>query len=112
MYNGKLAGISQYFYNTTFTELQEEGVIETLRWAIEKFFDDFRNKIHLYNVVFDVFIKNKTIDNESVWEVKLLEINPFCERTDPCLFSWKRDSNHKYYDLCGSFRYNKMECED
>jgi len=35
-----------------------------------------------------------------VWEVKLLEVNPFFEMTDPCMFAWKDGFD-------GSFRFNK-----
>jgi hypothetical protein len=101
MKNRQLAGISQYNYlnNEVFSEL-DPGLCE---WAIREFFKIFRDATALRDVVFDVFIKMRTIaPNSRDIEVKLLEINPFFELTDPCLFTW-----HTGFD--GSFRYNKEE---
>jgi hypothetical protein len=98
----QLAGISQYNYlqNEVFPEM-DPGMCE---WAIREFFKIFRETTMLHDVVFDVFVKvRKAGPNSRDIEVKLLEINPFFELTDPCLFSWHS------MDFDGSFRYNKAK---
>lgn len=98
----KLVGISQYNYlqGESFPEIAEAA--GTIEWVIrDQFFPSFSKASHLDSVVFDVFLKRWTArDNSRVWEAKLLEINPFFEMTDPCLFCWKDGFD-------GSFRYNK-----
>jgi len=97
--DGKLVGISQYNYlnNEVFPELDPD----MCEWAVREFFKIFRKTTTLNNVVFDVFVKMRKVGPHSRdIEVKLLEINPFFELTDPCLFAW-----HQEFD--GSFRYNK-----
>jgi len=99
MHNRKLAGISQYYYAETFPEI-DPGLCE---WAIREFFGMFLSATMLDSIVFDVYVKIRKVGpNSRDIEVKLLEINPFFEMTDPCLFEW-----HVEFD--GSFRYNKVE---
>jgi hypothetical protein len=101
MENRKLVGISQYNYldGEAFQEIiNNAGCIQ---WAIKQFFPSFRDASHLDNVIFDVFVRCRKVSaNTSQWEVKLLEINPFFNMTDPCLFSWNKPRN-------GDFVYNK-----
>ena len=85
----KLVGISQYNYMSGHLEFLDKNVTP-IRFAVEQFFDRFKVASHLDTVVFDVFVKHRCLDNVHDWSVKLLEINPFCEFTDPCLFSWKK----------------------
>jgi hypothetical protein len=102
MKDRKLAGISQYNYlnNEVFPEM-DPGMCE---WAVREFFKIFREATTLNDVVFDVFVKvRKAGPNSRDIEVKLLEINPFFELTDPCLFAWHS------MDFDGSFRYNKAK---
>jgi hypothetical protein len=99
MKHRQLTGISQYNYlnNEIFPELD----VDMCEWAIREFFKDFLKATTLQDVVFDVFVKSRKAGPHSRdVEVKLLEINPYLELTDPCLFSW-----HAEFD--GSFRYNK-----
>ena len=98
MRDRKLVGISQYNYldGEVFTEIDPDYC----RWAIEMFFPSFLNATELSHVVFDVYLKTKLLGNSRITEVKLLEINPFFELTDPCLFSWAAN------DMDGSFRCN------
>jgi len=102
MQGRKLVGISQYNYfrGAVYEEIVQNA--DTLRWVIaEQFFPDFLRASHLADVVFDVFVKCWSHrDNSRVWEVKLLEVNPFFEMTDPCMFAWKDGFD-------GSFRFNK-----
>lgn len=95
----QLVGISQYQYleNEVFGDLTAHA--ESIEWAIKQFFSTFSTACHLDSVVFDVFVKCREMKkNQWMWEVKLLEINPFFEMTDPCLFDWR-----KPFD--GSFRF-------
>lgn len=96
MHDRKLVGISQYNYlkGEVFPEIIADPAY--IQWAIENFFPDFCNASHLDSVVFDVFLKISNHANTRVTEVKLLEINPYFEMTDPCLFAWNKPE----------FRYN------
>jgi hypothetical protein len=99
MQDKKLVGISQYYYKDgSFPEIISSK--DSIVWAIENFFIEFKQIIHLDNVVFDVWVKLKTHDNTNVWEIKLIEINPYFELTDPCLFNW-----HNPVDFKGQLKY-------
>lgn len=86
----RLAGISQYDYNRKFPELTPE-LLNTIFWLIDRFYNErFKQATHVVPVVFDVFVVGRSHGTETHWDVKLLEINPFCEMTDPCLFDWSQ----------------------
>lgn len=98
----KLVGISQYEYRDHFPDLKAER--GRLQWVIETFFaTQFLPAIHLDDVVFDVFVKCRS-GSPAVFvnECKLIEINPFFQWTDPCLFDWRNGG-----DFDGSFRLNE-----
>ena len=83
--NGKFVGMSQYFYK------EEFGVMDHLEAA-----EEFAEKIHkkLVDVVgFRDFIFDIGYVSKGGW--KLIELNPFHETTDPCLFDWKEDKFEK-----------------
>ena len=95
MKNRKLIGISQYDCKNL-GRCPEIGENELrIRSAIEEFFGIFKEISHLDDVVFDVFWV--LTDNKSM--ARLIELNPFHFKTDPCLFSWKDR------DFDGSFRF-------
>jgi hypothetical protein len=98
----KLVGISQYNYlqGESFPEIVRDA--DTIRWVIaDQFFPTFKAASHLDDVVFDVWVKaSHQRDNTRVWEVRLVEVNPLFELTDPCLFQWGKQFN-------GKFRYNR-----
>lgn len=101
MQDRKLVGISQYYYRDgSFKEITEKA--DTLKWAIEQFFPEFSQLSHLDNVVFDVYLKQRPYGDMTAWEVRLIEINPLFQLTDPCLFNW-----HKPEDFNGAFKYNR-----
>lgn len=102
MKDKKLIGISQYNYlhEAVFTKILDNH--EALKFGIELFFQDFKKAIHLDNVVFDVFVKHRNISGNNVFEIKLLEINPFFNLTDPCLFDWRKPEMFQ-----GQFLFNK-----
>ena len=91
-----LVGISQYFYRTVYPSLLvAAGEIEA---AIRSFFPAFEQSCHIQDVVFDVVVQPS-----APWEITLLEINPYFELTDPCLFHWQDD------DFDGGFRFGREE---
>lgn len=100
----KLVGISQYQYRDYFPELHERGERQRLQWIIETFFESqFRDACHLDDVVFDVFVKSRNVASSvTLNECRLIEINPFFQWTNPCLFDWRNDG-----DFDGSFRLNE-----
>ncbi len=116
----KLIGISQYCYFDFYPEIKNKK--EEIKWAIKTFFNlFFVQACHLDDVVFDVFvkkisIKDKSIEDElantNIWEVKLIEINPFCVLTDPCLFEWKREGDDLTIDTGDNFFQIKEKEEE
>jgi hypothetical protein len=103
MKSRKLIGFSQsnYLHGVVYPEIKEHE--ESIIHLILEFFDYFKKVSHLDNVIFDVFVTKRIIGNQNLWEIKLLEINPFFEMTDPCLFDWRRPEEFK-----GQFLYNKI----
>lgn len=101
MRDRKLIGMSQYYYQSVYPELDQHK--DVIQWGIERFFQNrFLPVIHMDHVVFDVFVSVKERHSCRQVEVKLLEINPFGPWTDPCLFSWL---NQAGFD--GTLRYMK-----
>lgn len=104
--NGKLKGISQYNY------LQHEWFEEidlykgSILWIVEKKIDELIPFLPS-NIIVDLYVNlRKPEENEYLWEVKLIEINPFRSWTDPCLFNWNRDT----FEWSGiEFRSNSKE---
>ena len=98
----KLVGISQYNYpDGPVADLQDDVFREAIRWAIEKFFETFRKVCHLDDAVFDVYYRIIKNGCYWAWELRLIEINPFFEMTDPCLFDWRNGGE----SFDGSFKY-------
>jgi hypothetical protein len=88
MKNRRLVAVSQYYYRKVYPEVLEDpsGIL----WAIEQFFlNQFRNASHLDDVVFDVVVTSRWLGRFHNWQVKLLEINPYWNLCDPCMFTWK-----------------------
>lgn len=113
----KLVGISEYErFQGPYPELHEDH--QSIEHVIRLFWEEqFLPACHLDDVVFDVFVKKRSFGTrdgipgvkkasyeQRVWEVKLIEINPFFEFTDPCMFDW-RDGG----DFDGSFRWRPVE---
>lgn len=96
---GRLVGVSQYLYREHFPQIQLHHSL--LDWGICQFWHSYRRWIagtQLVDSIFDVVARVRQKDNERSIEVTLLEINPFGEFTDPCLFSWLQggDMNHTF----------------
>jgi len=101
--DGELVGISQYYYDQVFPVISHEA--DSIEWAIKAWCDSyFVNASHLRDVVFDVVVSMRGSRTIWPWNIFLLEINPFFNMTDPCLFSWDKPN-----DFDGSFRYVKQE---
>jgi hypothetical protein len=114
----KLVGISEYDYlGSESEEIMENH--DAIEWAIRRFWEQqFLPACHLDSVIFDVYLTRKpgmsTRDirpdtgkpsyQSFIWEVRLLEINPYFNLTDPCLFDWRDDD---CFD--GSFRFRVSE---
>jgi len=101
MQDRKLVGISQYNYlnREEFPEIDAE--YDMFGWCIQEFFKLFLKTTTMRDIIFDVYINVvNTSPHVRCGEVKLLEINPFFELTDPCLFAWN-------LELDRTFRFNK-----
>lgn len=99
----RFVGACQGNYRLHSAEIDQHQSI--IRWGIGCFYrQHFLAACHLDDVVFDVFVKLSGRDNDRAIEVKLLEINPFCEMTDPCLFTWQKGG-----DLDRTFRYVRAD---
>lgn len=98
MKDRELVGISQYFAREWFEEIAAH--VEEIKQAIKAFFfEQFRSASHLDSVVFDIFVRRR---QDHTLEVRLLEINPFCILTDPCLFQWNELERNS-----SEFRYSR-----
>ena len=92
-HRGRLVGISQYGRKPHYPAIQTHAV--SIEWAIRTFHSQkFAPVCHLRDVVFDLAVFMRIFKDENgiattVSEVKLIEINPFFEMTDPILFTWK-----------------------
>lgn len=93
MQQRQLIGVSQYFHKAYFPRLNLEPIRETIRQLLQGFFPVLSKHCPLADVVFDVEI---SLNHPP--EIKLIEINPFNELTDSCLFSWKK------FDFDGGIR--------
>lgn len=99
MQSRKLVGISQYDCRNLRECPEVIKNAEKIEKAIRKFFNDFEKLVHLNDVVFDVFITKQGYEIGEWIDVTLLELNPFFDRTDACLFDWHRN------DFDSSFRF-------
>ncbi len=94
----KLIGISQYDCKRLGRCPEIAANANAIQASIHSFFPAFAAAAHLDDVVFDVFIEGLGTEGGAV--VRLLELNPFFPKTDPCLFDWMRPQG---FD--GSFRF-------
>lgn len=99
--DGRLVGISQYDYLHGIEHMMLHQHSDALAWAIQMFHRDFKRASHLDDVVFDVFVTHVAQGPVHAWSARLLEINPFFELTDPCLFDWRDGGS----DFDGTFRW-------
>lgn len=100
MKSRRLVGISQYDCINLGHCKKIQKYAKKIKYTIEKFFERFKVASHLDDVVFDIFIIKYLKNNKVNFEVKLLELNPFFDKTGSCLFDWHRSNS---FD--GSFRF-------
>ncbi len=81
----RLVAASQYEYKCIADDLYEHrrSIIEAIVRYVEQ---DFLPVCHLEDVIVDLAVRRKVHDKHGV---VLIEINPYFEHTDPCLFDWK-----------------------
>lgn len=96
----ELVGISQYDCKNLGHCPEIAADAARTRRAVEAFFGQFREVSHLDDVVFDVVVSLGVEATAGGDSVTLLELNPFFEKTDAALFSWRGGG-----DFDGSFRY-------
>jgi len=94
-----LVGISQYDCHHLGHCSEIAANASHIRAVIEALFEDLRVVCHLDDVVFDVFVEEGAVAGAPL-RARLLELNPFFENTDPCLFTWRNGG-----DFDGSFRF-------
>jgi hypothetical protein len=100
MKNRELVGISQYDCKNVGSSSKIIDNAEQIEMSIRGFFQQIKLASHIDDGVFDVFVKlNEQTTNISA-KVQLLELNPFFQKTDACLFNWCNGG-----DFDGSFRF-------
>lgn len=91
---GRLAGVSQYHYHQHFKELEKnyELISHWLRYYTNNYVNpacaDFESII--FDVAAIINRRESDLGTETSIQFKLIEINPFFEMTDPCLFDWRK----------------------
>jgi hypothetical protein len=93
---GAVVGISQYHAESTFGQIAQYDT--ALRAGFDTFATTALPRLKLPDVVIDVIAE--PIPNG--FRMRLIELNPLVQRTDPCLFSWDNGG-----DFDGSFRYRR-----
>jgi len=83
VFNKNLNALSQYFDFCFFPQLVDE--MEEIVANVTNTFNLLKDKIKLENYICDFGIVNG--------RVYIIELNPWLETTDSCLFSWFRDRN-------------------
>lgn len=93
----RVIGISQYHHQSGFHEISTNE--RAIKASLSDFSRDLLDALHMDTVVADVFVERH--DNGR-FKATLIELNPFIQRTDPCLYSWKNGG-----DFDGGFRYRE-----
>lgn len=95
----RVIGISQYHHDRAFAEMAQ--ILPALRPALVPFSNALLQALHMEDVVADIFVE---MDTSGRAHIRLMELNPFLQRTDPCMFSWKNGG-----DFDGSIRYRSQD---
>jgi hypothetical protein len=95
MRNRALVGISQYDCINVGPSEYIRSRAEMIESSIRVFFAEFVKRVHVDEVVFDVFVT----ENGASCRSTLLDLNPFSPMSDSCLFKWAP------CDFDGTFRY-------
>lgn len=91
----RVVGISQYYHQSSFPEIAVNE--RAIKAALADFCRDLLDALHMDTVVADVFVEPQ---EDGRFRTTLIELNPFIQRTDPCLYTWKNGG-----DFDGGFRY-------
>lgn len=87
---GKLRGITQYFYREKYYYLNDGKTRAKIRIQADKLLKRIIKKFPYRNFVFDILYRGE----EQL--PLLIEINPYSNWTDSCLFDWAIDKFDKY----------------
>ena len=93
----KVIGVSQYHHQEAYPEIQDN--LDAIKASLLPFSRQLIEALHMDTVVADVFVERQ---EDGRFKTTLIELNPFIQRTDPCLFTWKNGG-----DFDGGFRYRK-----
>jgi hypothetical protein len=91
----RVIGVSQYHSGGTFPEIARHEV--AIKTAMTAFFAAALPRLHLPDVALDVFAE----PTANGFRIRLVELNPLVQRTDPCMFTWANGG-----DFDGSFRFH------
>jgi len=94
----RIIGASQYDYHREYPP--DAADLGSVRAAIDHYWGtELRAALPLDDVVADLWVNRRTVSPPHRsgrsgprvvrWTVKLVEINPFFDMTDPCLFAWR-----------------------
>ncbi len=95
----RVIGISQYHHQSGFPEISASE--RAIKASLSDFFRDLIDALHMDTVVADVFVERQ---EDGRFKTTLIELNPFIQRTDPCLYTWKNGG-----DFDGGFRYREAQ---
>lgn len=84
--DNKLVGISQYFYRDRYYHIDDDNVREHIIDGAERLLQKIIDKINLKDFVFDIYYRR---DKDLPL---LIELNPWSDWTDSCLFDWATDN--------------------
>ncbi len=90
----QVIGVSQYHSDGTFPEIGQHEA--GLKAALKAFVDKVLPRLHIPDAALDVFAE-PIADG---FRIRLVELNPMVQRTDPCMFTWANGG-----DFDGSFRF-------
>lgn len=93
----RVVGVSQYHHRAVHPALRDRA--EAVASSLSCFGRRLIDALHMQTVVADVFVEPQDDGSFVSW---LIELNPFIQRTDPCLFTW-RDGG----DFDGTIRFLK-----
>ena len=83
---GELIGASQYHTGQVFPEVVENAI--QISQSVADFAARFSEVSHIATVVADV-----CVEGMGPFDARLLELNPFIRRTDPCMYDWSHGGN-------------------
>jgi len=91
----RVVGISQYHHQDIYQEIQSG--LETIHAVMMPFCRELIASLHMETVIVDAFAERQF---DGRYLMRLIELNPFIQRTDSCLFNWKNGG-----DFNGKLRY-------